>query len=258
MKDTRRIDVLLVERGLAPSRERARALILAGVVTVDGKPAGKPGTSVPASALVALSGPDHPYVSRGGVKLAHALDVFGLDVTGRLALDIGASTGGFTDVLLQRGARRVVALDVGHGQLDWKLRTDPRVVTIEHVNARALTASQLPPGEHSFGIVTVDVSFISLRLVLPVIPPLLDAGGDVVALVKPQFEAGREEVGRRGVVREEDVRLRVVREVAAAAVALGLERAGTTDSPITGMEGNREVLLHLRHAAGRDERSTRG
>ncbi len=225
---------------------------------MDGKPAGKPGTSVPADAVVSVSGPDHPYVSRGGVKLAHALDVFGLDVTGRLALDIGASTGGFTDVLLQRGARRDVALDVGHGQLDWKLRTDPRVVSMEHVNARTLTASQLPADERSFGIVTIDVSFISLRLVLPVVPALLDPGGDVVALVKPQFEAGREEVGKRGVVREDDVRLRVVEEVAAAAVALGLERAGTTDSPITGMEGNREVLLHLRHAAGRDERSTRG
>ncbi len=258
MKDTRRIDVLLVERGLAPTRERARALILAGLVTVDGKPAGKPGTSVPADAAIALSGPDHPYVSRGGVKLAHALDVFGLDVTGRLALDIGASTGGFTDVLLQRGARRVVALDVGHGQLDWKLRTDPRVVVIEHVNARALSAEQLPAGERSFGIVTIDVSFISLRLVLPVVPPLLDPGGDVVVLVKPQFEAGRGEVGKGGIVREDDVRRRVVEEVAAAAVALGLERAGTADSPITGMEGNREILLHLRPMAGRGQRSTLG
>jgi 23S rRNA (cytidine1920-2'-O)/16S rRNA (cytidine1409-2'-O)-methyltransferase len=259
LKDTRRIDVLLVERGLAPSRERARALILAGVVTVDGKPAGKPGTSVSADAVVALSGPDHPYVSRGGIKLAHALDAFGLDVTGRLALDIGASTGGFTDVLLQRGARRVVALDVGHGQLDWRLRTDPRVVAIEHVNARMLTAGQLPPAERSFGIVTIDVSFISLRLVLPAVPPLLDPGGDIVALVKPQFEAGRGEVGKGGIVRDDDVRRRVTDEVVAAAVALGLERAGMTDSPITGMEGNREILLHLRRGAARiEERSTLG
>jgi 23S rRNA (cytidine1920-2'-O)/16S rRNA (cytidine1409-2'-O)-methyltransferase len=185
-------------------------------------------------------------VSRGGVKLSAALDAFGIDVTGRLGLDIGASTGGFTDALLQRGAARVVALDVGHGQLDWKLRTDPRVVVIERVNARALTASQLPQDARAFGIITVDVSFISLRHILPVVPPLLAAGGDVVALVKPQFEAGRAEVGKGGIVRDPDVHARVVDDVAAAAHTLGLTRAGVIESPIAGMEGNREFLLHLR------------
>ena len=250
MKNKLRLDVLLVERGLAPSRERARALILAGQVRVNGQPQTKSGSGVAADADVTVEGPGHPYVSRGGVKLAHALDVFGIDVTGRLGLDVGASTGGFTDVLLQRGARRVVALDVGHGQLDWKLRSDPRVAVIEHVNARLLTADQLPADARSFGVVTIDVSFISLRLVLPVVPPLLDAGGDVIALVKPQFEAGRTQIGKGGIVRDDQVRLQVVADVAASAVALGLEPAGTVDSPIAGMEGNREILMHLRHGRG--------
>ena len=250
MKTRLRLDVLLVERGLAPSRERARALILAGQVRVNGQPQTKAGPGVAADADVTVEGPAHPYVSRGGVKLAHALDVFGIDVTGRLGLDIGASTGGFTDVLLQRGARRVVALDVGHGQLDWKLRSDPRVAVIERVNARLLTTDQLPADARSFGVVTIDVSFISLRLVLPVVPPLLDAGGDLVALVKPQFEAGRTQIGKGGIVRDDQVRLQVVADVAASAVALGLEPAGTVDSPIAGMEGNREILMHLRHGRG--------
>jgi 23S rRNA (cytidine1920-2'-O)/16S rRNA (cytidine1409-2'-O)-methyltransferase len=246
LKRTVRLDVLVVDRGLAASRERARALILAGQVRVEGHPVTKAGTSVPADADVAVDTPDHPYVSRGGLKLAHALDVFGIDVSARRALDIGASTGGFTDVLLQRGASLVFALDVGHGQLDWKIRSDPRVVVLERVNARTLTVDQLPAGAAPFDIVTIDVSFISLRLVLPVVPPLLRPRSDVVALVKPQFEAGRDEVGKGGIVRDDEVRQRVVEEVAAAAVALGLERGGTAESPIPGMEGNREILLHLR------------
>jgi 23S rRNA (cytidine1920-2'-O)/16S rRNA (cytidine1409-2'-O)-methyltransferase len=186
-------------------------------------------------------------VSRGGLKLAHALDTFGIRVDGRIALDIGASTGGFTDVLLQRGARRVVALDVGHGQLDWRLRTDPRVIVIERANARSLSPADLPPDARAFDIVTIDVSFISLRHILPVVPPLLQPAADVVALVKPQFEAGRREVGKGGIVRDGAVQARVVEEVAAAADALGLWRAGLAASPIEGMEGNREFLLHLRH-----------
>jgi 23S rRNA (cytidine1920-2'-O)/16S rRNA (cytidine1409-2'-O)-methyltransferase len=250
LKNRLRLDVLLVERGLAASRERARALILAGQVRVKGQPLTKAGASLPSDAEVTVDVPDHPYVSRGGVKLAHALDVFAIDVRGRLALDIGASTGGFTDVLLQRGARRVVALDVGHGQLDWKLRSDPRVAVIEHVNARLLSSDQLPPDARSFGIVTIDVSFISLRLVLPVVPALVDADGDVVALVKPQFEAGRSEIGKGGIVRDDDVRRRVVEEVAKSAVALGLEPTATVESPIPGTEGNREILMHLRHGRG--------
>jgi 23S rRNA (cytidine1920-2'-O)/16S rRNA (cytidine1409-2'-O)-methyltransferase len=245
LKNAVRLDTLLVDRGLAASRERARALILAGSVRVNGQPASKAGASVPADAEVTVAAPDHPYVGRGGLKLAHALDTFAIPVAGRRALDIGASTGGFTDVLLQRGACRVVALDVGHGQLDWKIRNDPRVDVIERKNARTLTVSDLPAGRAPFHIVTIDVSFISLRLILPVVPPLLDAGADVVALVKPQFEAGRAEVGKGGIVRDPAVHARVIEEVGAAADALGLRRAGTIESPIAGMEGNREYLLHL-------------
>jgi 23S rRNA (cytidine1920-2'-O)/16S rRNA (cytidine1409-2'-O)-methyltransferase len=246
LKNAVRLDTLLVERGIAASRERARALILAGSVRVNGQPACKAGTSVSIDADVTVASADHPYVGRGGLKLAHALDTFGIDVTGRTALDIGASTGGFTDVLLQRGAAHVVALDVGHGQLDWKIRSDPRVDVLERVNARTLTAADLPPGRAPFGIVTIDVSFISLRHILPVVPPLLRDASDVVALVKPQFEAGRFEVGKGGIVRDAAVQARVIEEITAAADALGLTRAGMTESPIAGMEGNREFLLHLR------------
>ncbi len=243
-----RLDTLLVERGLVATRERARALIIAGDVRVNGQVATKAGTAVAADAEVTLTSPDHPYVGRGGLKLAHALDVFAIDVTGRLGLDIGASTGGFTDVMLQRGVTRVVALDVGRGQLDWKIRSDPRVVTIERVNARALTPAHLPDELRRFGIVTIDVSFISLRHILPVLPVLLESDADVVALVKPQFEARREEVGKGGIIRDEAVHRRVVQEVTAAADTLGLASAGLVDSPITGMEGNREFLLRLRPA----------
>ena len=244
-----RLDTVLVERGLVATRERARALILAGEVRINGQVAAKAGTAVPDGAEITLTTADHPYVGRGGLKLAHALDVFGIDVSGRRGLDIGASTGGFTDVLLQRGADRVVALDVGHGQLDWKIRSDPRVVVLERVNARALTPDALPQDLRLFGIVTIDVSFISLRHILPVVPPLLMAGGDVVALVKPQFEARREEVGKGGIIRDAAVQDRVVADVAAVADTVGLRQAGLTDSPITGMEGNREFLLHLRQDA---------
>ena len=237
-----RLDQLVTDRGLAPSRERARALILAAQVAVDGRVLTKAGTRVEPEALVALISPDHPYVGRGGLKLAHALDTFGIAVAGRDALDIGASTGGFTDVLLQRGAARVVALDVGHGQLDWALRNDPRVVVIEHFNARHLTLADLPG---LVDIVCIDVSFISLRLILPVVPPLLRPGADVIALVKPQFEAGRDEV-RRGVIRDEHVRTRVLDHVRAEGAAIGLTTAEVTQSPITGQKGNVEFLLHLR------------
>ncbi|HEX7086396.1 MAG TPA: TlyA family RNA methyltransferase, partial [Vicinamibacterales bacterium] len=238
-----RLDLLLVERGLAPSRERARALILAGQVRVDGQVVTKAGTAVRDGSEVVLTGRDHPYVGRGGVKLAHALDHFGIDPAGCTALDIGASTGGFTDVLLQRGAKHVVALDVGHGQLAWQLRQDPRVLVLEGVNARHLTPDQAPG---PFDIVTIDVSFISLRQILPVVPARLAPGGHVVALVKPQFEAGREDVERGGLVRDPAVHARVLEEVSAAARAVGLEPMGSTPSPITGATGNQEYLLHLR------------
>jgi 23S rRNA (cytidine1920-2'-O)/16S rRNA (cytidine1409-2'-O)-methyltransferase len=237
-----RLDQLVVDKGLAPSRERARALILAGHVSVDGQPHTKAGTAIDASADVALIAPDHPYVGRGGLKLAHALDAFRIEVDGREALDIGASTGGFTDVLLKRGAARVIALDVGHGQFDWTLRNDPRVVVIEHFNARHLQPSDLPG---PVDIVTIDVSFISLRQILPVIPPLLRSTADVIALVKPQFEAGRSEI-RKGVIRDASVHSRVVDEVSAAAREVGLTPVASTPSPITGAKGNVEFLLHLR------------
>jgi 23S rRNA (cytidine1920-2'-O)/16S rRNA (cytidine1409-2'-O)-methyltransferase len=241
-----RLDTLLVERGLAQSRERARALILAGQVRVEGTVAPKPGTAVPADTVVTLLAPDHPYVGRGGLKLAHALEVFAIDVRDREALDIGASTGGFTDVLLQRGARRVVALDVGHNQIDWKLRRDPRVLVLEGVNARHLVPARLPG---PVGVVTIDVSFISLRLILPVVPPLLCPGADVIALVKPEFEAGRDEVGAGGLVRDPAVHARVVADVTASATGIGLVAVGTTPSPISGASGNLEFLLHLRERA---------
>jgi 23S rRNA (cytidine1920-2'-O)/16S rRNA (cytidine1409-2'-O)-methyltransferase len=246
-KNASRLDSEVLTRGLAASRERARALILAGQVRVNGQRVTKAGAPVAPDDQITLIEPDHPYVSRGGVKLAHALDAFGIDVSGWLALDVGASTGGFTDVLLRRGARHVVALDVGHGQLDWRLRTDPRVTVIERVNARTLSAEQLPESARAFEIATMDVSFISARQVLPAVAPLLRAGADLVVLVKPQFEAGRDEVGKGGLVRDPDVHVRVVHEVAGAASALGLSRIAMTESPITGTEGNREFLLHLRH-----------
>jgi 23S rRNA (cytidine1920-2'-O)/16S rRNA (cytidine1409-2'-O)-methyltransferase len=237
-----RLDQLVVDKGLAPSRERARALILAGQVSVGGQPVTKAGAQVAGDADVTLIAPDHPYVGRGGVKLAHALDHFHIEVAGRDALDIGASTGGFTDVLLQRGAPRVVALDVGHGQIDWKLRNDPRVVVIERFNARHLSPRDLPG---PIDIVVVDVSFISLRQILPVIPPLLRPAADIVALVKPQFEAGRAEV-RKGVVRDAAIHARVLDEVSASATEVGLTPVSSVRSPITGAKGNQEFFLHLR------------
>ncbi len=235
----------MVARGLAASRERARALILAGKIRVDGQVQTKAGHGTPDAAEIAVDAGDHPWVGRGGIKLAHALDQFGIDAAGRDVLDIGASTGGFTDVCLQRGAAHVVALDVGHNQLDWKLRTDARVTVLERVNARALTDDQLPAAHRRFGLVTIDVSFISLRHILPVLPPLLEPGADIIALVKPQFEAGRADVQAGGIVRDEKVHERVVQEVTDAAAACDLTRRGLTPSPITGAEGNQEFLLWL-------------
>jgi 23S rRNA (cytidine1920-2'-O)/16S rRNA (cytidine1409-2'-O)-methyltransferase len=238
-----RLDRLLVLRGLAPTREKAQAMILAGAVTVDGRPAAKAGAPVAEDADVAVAGPPHPFVSRGGVKLAAALDAFGLDPRGRVCLDVGASTGGFTDCLLQRGAARVYAVDVGYGQLDARLRADPRVAVREKVNARALSREDVP---ERIALAAIDVSFISLRLVLPAVAALVAPGGAIVALVKPQFEAGRGEVPRGGVVRDEAVRRRVVEEVAAAGRSLGLEVVGSVPSPIRGARGNAEFLLGFR------------
>ena len=234
---------MLLDRGLAPSRERARALILAGQVMVNGQVVSKAGTPVTADARVELATADHPYVSRGGVKLAGALDAFAVDVAGRRALDIGASTGGFTDVLLQRGAASVIALDVGHGQLDWRLRTDPRVLVREGVNARGLSKDDVP---YAPELVTIDVAFISLRHILPPLPPLLAAHADVIALVKPQFEAGRDAVGKHGLVTDPAVHLAVLTTVTEAAERAGFERIAMAPAAITGATGNQEFFLHLR------------
>ena len=233
----------LVDRGLAPSRERARALILGGHVTIDGQVVSKAGAPVKPDARIELATADHPYVGRGGVKLAGALDAFAIDPTGRRALDVGASTGGFTDVLLQRSAESVIALDVGHGQLDWQLRNDPRVIVREGVNARRLTAADVP---HPVTLITIDVAFISLRHILPSIPPWLETPGDVVALVKPQFEAGRGDVGKHGIVSDPAVHEAAIARVSEAAAACGLARVAMAPSAITGATGNQEFFLHLR------------
>jgi 23S rRNA (cytidine1920-2'-O)/16S rRNA (cytidine1409-2'-O)-methyltransferase len=239
-----RVDQLLVERGLAESRTKAQALILAGLVYAGDRRIDKAGDRLAAEAALAVKGRDHPWVSRGGVKLAHALDHFGIDVSGRIALDIGASTGGFTDVLLARGARLVYAVDVGHGQLAWKLRQDPRVVVRERVNARVLTREQVP---EAVEIITCDVSFIGLTTVLPAPLALAAAHAALVALVKPQFEAGREFVGKGGVVRDPAVHSFVCDRVAAWLGAQpGWAVEGVVESPILGAEGNREFLLCAR------------
>jgi len=242
-KPGRRLDVALVERGLAPSRERAQALILAGRVEVDGRRADKAGQAVAEEAAITVGQPPHPFVSRGGVKLAAALDHFHLDPAGFVCLDVGASTGGFTDCMLQRSAARVYAVDVGHGQLDAKLRADPRVVLREKVNARALSTAEVP---EPVDLAVADVSFISLRLILPALVPLVKKGGVIVCLVKPQFEAGRGEVPRGGVVKSPETRRRVVGEIEAAGASLGLSSLGAVASPILGARGNEEVLVGFR------------
>jgi 23S rRNA (cytidine1920-2'-O)/16S rRNA (cytidine1409-2'-O)-methyltransferase len=238
-----RLDLLLVARGFAPTREKAQALILAGLVEVDGRPGGKAGDAIAEDAAITVSGPPHPYVSRGGVKLAAALDHFAIDPAGRVCLDVGASTGGFTDCLLQRGAARVYAVDVGHGQLDAKLRADPRVVVHEKVNARSLSAVEIP---ERVGVAVADVSFISLRLILPAMVPLVEPGGAIVVLVKPQFEAGRAEVPRGGVVRSPATRQRVVAEIEEVGRGLGMTVLGHLCAPIRGARGNEEFLLGFR------------
>ena len=241
-----RLDRLLVDLGLAPSRERAQRLILAGEVLVGDRPATKPGTMVAADAPLRLRRPPSDYVSRGGEKLAGALDAFGLEVAGQVALDVGASTGGFTDCLLRRGARRVFALDVGYGQLAWTLRQDARVTVLERINARRLEASML--GEAP-DLATVDVSFISLALILPAVAAVLQPAGSVVALVKPQFEAGRGQVGKGGVVRDPTVRAAAVARIRDEAQTLGLTVRGESDSVLAGPKGNREVFLWLARPA---------
>ena len=243
-----RLDLRLVELGLAESRERAQALVMAGRVRVDGRPASKPGAAVgPEAALEVLPGPEH--VGRGALKLEGALRVLGLDPAGRTAVDVGASTGGFTEVLLGHGAARVYAVDVGRGQLHERLRRDPRVLLRERVNARLLSPADVP---EACGLAVVDVSFISLALILPALRSVLQPGADVLALVKPQFEVGREQVGRGGIVADPALHHQALRGVAAAARELGYAVRAACPSPITGSEGNREFFLHLVHAAGSD------
>jgi 23S rRNA (cytidine1920-2'-O)/16S rRNA (cytidine1409-2'-O)-methyltransferase len=239
-----RADQLLVERGLAESRARAQALILAGLVFAGDRRIDKAGETLAGGAALQVRGRDHPWVSRGGVKLAHALDHFAIDPSGRIALDVGASTGGFTDVLLSRGARRVYAVDVGHGQLAWKLRQDPRVLVHERVNARALSREQIP---EPVDLVACDASFIGLATVLPAPLALTAERAALIILVKPQFEAGREHIGKGGVVRDPAIH-REVCERAAAWVATqpGWTVIGIVESPILGPEGNREFLLYAR------------
>lgn len=243
MSSNARLDVLVAGRGLAPSRERARGMILAGLVTVDGKVVTQAGTRVSEDAEIVVDGPDHAYVSRGGVKLEGALDALHVDPTDRVCVDVGASTGGFTDCLLQRGARLVHAVDVGYGQLAWKLRTDDRVRVLERTNMRKLAPRSLDPAPT---LAVIDASFISLRLLLEPTAEQLDPPSEIVALVKPQFEVGRGKVGKGGVVRDPEARQQSVDEVVAAASDLGFRLRGVVDSSLPGAKkGNVEVFVHL-------------
>jgi len=237
----RRLDQALVERGLVASRERAQAMVRAGLVRVAGVTMGEPDQMVSAEQAIEVAGTT-TYVSRGGEKLVAALDAFTIDPSGRTALDVGASTGGFTDVLLQRGASRVIAVDVGYGQLAWSLRQDPRVTVMERVNIRHLEQLPLPAD-----LAVIDVSFISLRLVLPRVAELLSPPGEVVALVKPQFEVGKGAVGKGGVVRDPDQHRAVVNGLRQFAAEIGYTVAGEIPSPILGAKGNREFLLYFKH-----------
>jgi 23S rRNA (cytidine1920-2'-O)/16S rRNA (cytidine1409-2'-O)-methyltransferase len=242
------LDRVLVARGLAASREQASRLILAGAVRVNGVRTDKQAALVPAEAAIDVATGTMPYVSRGGGKLAAALDAFGIDPAGLVTMDVGASTGGFTDCLLQRGARRVYAVDVGYGQLDWKLRQDPRVVVLDRRNIRHLERAAVP---EPVDLAVIDVSFISLTLVLPCVAPFLGRPATAVALVKPQFEVGRGQVGRGGIVRDEEQRRAVTRNITACAESLGFRRLGVLDSPVPGQKGNREILLGLAWDGGR-------
>jgi len=248
-----RADQLLVDQGLAESRAKAQALILAGLVSCAGGRIDKPGQQVAADAALAVKGNDHPWVSRGGVKLVHALDHFGIAVKGKTTLDIGASTGGFTDVLLSHGAARVYAVDVGHGQLAWKLRQDPRVVVHERLNARHLTRAHVP---EPVDMITCDASFIGLATVLPAPIALAADAAELVALVKPQFEAGRGHVGKGGVVRDPAVHREVCERAAAwVAAQSGWTVVGVVESPILGPQGNREFLLYARRGGTGEEKT---
>ena len=237
-----RLDQLLLSRGLAESRSKARAMIMAGIVQVEGQVVDKPGHSFQPSVEIRIEKRYPPYVSRGGVKLEAAIEAFDIDVKGKQVMDVGASTGGFTDCLLKHGAARVIAIDVGYGQLDWRLRNDTRVVLMERTNIRYVTKTDLPFEPNG---AAVDVSFISLRLVIPRLTELLAPNAFIIALVKPQFEVGRELVGKGGVVRDQRLQEKVVREIQAFSQSLGWKAMGYIPSPILGPKGNQEYLLYL-------------
>ena len=245
-----RLDTLLVEKGFFETRSRAQAAIMAGQVLVNEQKIDKTGTQVAPDAAIRILGGDLKYVSRGGLKLEKAVACFALDLTGKVVADIGASTGGFTDCALQNGAARVYAIDVGYGQLAWKLRSDERVVNMERTNVRYLEADSLP---EKVDVATIDVAFISLDKVLPAVKKILAESGIVIALIKPQFEAGKENVGKKGVVRDPAVHLSVINNVIATAKELGFKIAGLDYSPVKGPEGNIEYLLYLKNAAGAEE-----
>jgi len=238
-----RLDILLVERGMVSSREKARALIMEGNVLVNGIPVTKAGSLVSSDASIELRGEEIPYVSRGGLKLDAALNHFGMNLNGAIAMDVGSSTGGFTDCMLQKGALKVYCIDVGYGQMDWTLRNDPRVVLLERTNIRYLEKERI---HDMIDIATIDVSFISLKNVLPKVTEFVKGGGEILALVKPQFEVGKGEVGKGGIVREEEKRMTALNSVREFAKELGLTTEGVFQSPVPGQKGNREYFLHLR------------
>lgn len=234
-----------MEQGLAESREKAKALIMSGLVYADNQKADKPGDLFPDAAVLEVRGKGLPYVSRGGLKLEKAMRQFELQLTGLVCMDIGASTGGFTDCMLQNGARKVYAVDVGYGQLSWSLRTDGRVINLERTNARYLTKEQIP---EEIGFFSIDVSFISLVLILPALRPLMEKEGRAVCLIKPQFEAGREKVGKKGVVRDRKVHAEVIEKIRSFALHNGFSVLGLTYSPVKGPEGNIEYLIYLQRS----------
>lgn len=242
-RDRERLDILLVERGVMPTREGARGLIMAGSVMVDGSRVDKAGVKVRRDAHISLTSTKPPYVSRGGLKMEGAIKAFGVVIEGKTALDIGASTGGFTDCLLKHGAKRVYALDVGYGQLAWKLRNDPRVIPLERTNIRYVGRTDF---DFDIELVVIDVSFISLRLVLPVVFKISTPDASIIALIKPQFEVGKGEVGKGGVVRDKEKHQRVIKEIGDFAEETGFSINGTVQSPLIGPKGNKEFFIYLK------------
>jgi len=247
----KRLDILLCDLGLAESREKAKAVIMAGTVYVNNQKADKPGEAVEEDAKVEVRGNPLPYVSRGGLKLEKALQRFSIKLDGVVCMDVGASTGGFTDCMLQNGAQKVYSVDVGYGQLAWKLRSDERVISLERTNARYLTAEQIP---EKIGFASIDVSFISLKIILPAIKPLLLGCGYLVCLIKPQFEAGRDKVGKKGVVRDRKVHTAVIEDIMLFAFQNSFSVLGLTYSPVKGPEGNIEYLLYLQNSTAPEMR----